>query len=70
MFLQLADGIDDDTWRYHLNRGDYSTWVREAIKDGELADEIADIEATPDAPADASRAAVAEAIGRRYTEAG
>ncbi|HET9372560.1 MAG TPA: HAD-IIB family hydrolase [Vicinamibacterales bacterium] len=70
MFLQLADGVDDDTWRYHLNRGDYSSWVREAIKDFELADEIADIEATSDAPADASRAAVAEAIGRRYTEAG
>ena len=70
MFLQMADGIDDDTWRYHLHRGDYSAWVREAIKDVELADEIADIETSQDVPADDSRAAVAEAIGRRYTEAG
>jgi hypothetical protein len=70
VFLQLADGIDDDTWSYHLQRGDYSTWVREAIKDTDLAEEIADVETTPNLTADDSRAAVAEAIGRRYTEAG
>jgi hypothetical protein len=21
-FLQMADGVDDETWRYHLRRGD------------------------------------------------
>jgi hypothetical protein len=25
--------VDDETWLYHLHRGDYSRWFREAIKD-------------------------------------
>jgi len=36
-FLQLADGIDDDTWLFHLRQGDYSRWFRDMIKDEELA---------------------------------
>jgi hydroxymethylpyrimidine pyrophosphatase-like HAD family hydrolase/energy-coupling factor transporter ATP-binding protein EcfA2 len=67
MFLQMADGVDDDTWTYHLRRGDYSTWVREAIKDAELADEISAIERLEAPSAERSKSAIAEAIGRRYT---
>jgi hypothetical protein len=26
LFLQLAEGIDDATWMYHLRRGDYARW--------------------------------------------
>ena len=44
IFLQMADGVDDDTSIHHLRNGDYSTWIRTAIKDDELADEIAKIE--------------------------
>lgn len=36
----MADGVDDDTWLHHLEPHDYSRWVREAIKDGEVADEL------------------------------
>jgi hydroxymethylpyrimidine pyrophosphatase-like HAD family hydrolase len=39
IFLQMADGVDDETWLYHLHRGDYARWFREAIKDDDLADE-------------------------------
>jgi hypothetical protein len=67
MFLQLADGVDDETWLYHLGLGDYSRWVRESIKDHDLADEIAAVEAAAEVPAEESRAAIAEAISRRYT---
>lgn len=70
IFLQMADGVDDDTWIHHLRNGDYSTWIRTAIKDDELADEIAKIERAEELSAERSRAAVAEAIGQRYTEAG
>jgi hydroxymethylpyrimidine pyrophosphatase-like HAD family hydrolase len=70
IFLQMADGVDDDTWIHHLRNGDYSTWIRNAIKDDELADEIAKIERAEELSAERSRAAVAEAIGQRYTEAG
>src|SRR6185312_7300749 len=40
LFMQLGDGVDDDTWAYHLARGDYATWLRTEVKDPALADEI------------------------------
>jgi hydroxymethylpyrimidine pyrophosphatase-like HAD family hydrolase len=67
VFLQLADGVDDATWLYHLRRGDYSRWFREAVKDEGLAVEIAQIEARHDLSARDSRAMIREAIEQRYT---
>ena len=51
LFLQMAEGVDDQTWEFHLRNGDYSKWLRNAIKDSELADEVQEIEndATVDA---------------------
>jgi hypothetical protein len=67
-FLQMAEGVDEATWRHHLQQGDYSTWFRDEIKDEDLADEAARIEKEQaDAPVDQSRAAIREAIERRYT---
>jgi hypothetical protein len=37
MFMQIAEGVDDATWEYHLRRGDYSNWFREVILDDDLA---------------------------------
>jgi hypothetical protein len=68
LFLQLADGVDEDTWLHHLARHDYSTWVREAIKNDELARELEQIEQAGAAdPAQTSRQRVREAIERVYT---
>ncbi len=67
LFMQLADGIDDDTWTYHLWRGDYSRWFREAIKDPVLADEVKDIEGRKDVSPQESRALIRERIEQRYT---
>ena len=39
LFLQIAAGVDDRTWLHHLRAGDYSAWIRDAIKDEDLADE-------------------------------
>jgi hypothetical protein len=67
LFMQLGDGVDDDTWQYHLANGDVATWLRTEIKDPALADEvtaIADDETLR--PAD-SRTAVRSAIEKRYT---
>jgi hydroxymethylpyrimidine pyrophosphatase-like HAD family hydrolase len=36
-FMQLAEGVDDETWLYHLRRGDYARWFRDKIQDQELA---------------------------------
>jgi len=70
LFSQLADGVDDETWLHHLRRGDYSSWMREAIKDGELADEVHAIEAeTTRSAAKARRAAESAAESRRRVRA-
>ncbi|MCC7009533.1 MAG: HAD-IIB family hydrolase [Acidobacteria bacterium] len=70
LFLQLAEGVDDETWTHHLAAGDYSTWIRQAIKDESLADEVHMVErrAADLSPRD-SRLMIAEAINRRYTTA-
>ena len=36
-FMELAEGVDDETWLHHLRRGDYSRWFREKTQDEELA---------------------------------
>ena len=67
LFLQLADGVDDDTWDFHRTNGDYSKWVRTEIKDNQLADELAEIEIDAAAGPKDTRAAVRAAIEARYT---
>lgn len=67
LFMQLADGVDDETWMHHLRRGDYSRWFRTMIKDDPLADETARIEADEALSAQESRARIREKIEARYT---
>jgi HAD superfamily hydrolase (TIGR01484 family) len=67
LFMQIADGVDDDTWRHHLRSRDYSRWMREAIKDPGLADDVAQVEERDDMPPLESRRRVRQAIEERYT---
>jgi HAD superfamily hydrolase (TIGR01484 family) len=67
LFLQLAQGVDDATWLYHLRRGDYSRWFREAIKDETLATEAACVEGLANGSPDESRALIRAAIEQHYT---
>jgi hydroxymethylpyrimidine pyrophosphatase-like HAD family hydrolase len=69
IFVQVADGIDDETWLWHLRRGDYSRWFREAIKDDELGDDVAVIETDGALDPATSRERVRAAIESRYTAA-
>jgi hypothetical protein len=64
-FVELAEGVDEATWAHHLAGGEYSAWVRQMIKDPELADEIATIEAAGGAPAE-SRRQVLDRVRARY----
>jgi HAD superfamily hydrolase (TIGR01484 family) len=66
LFNQIAEGVDDETWLYHLRQGDYSRWFRDSIKDDALADEVARIEQQQPAAA-TSRAVIKAAIEERYT---
>lgn len=67
LFTQIAEGVDDATWMYHLNRCDYSEWFRNAIKDEALAEHAARIEATPDITPTESKALIKAAIEDHYT---
>ena len=65
IFLQMAEGVDEQTWLHHLKQGDYSRWFREAIKDEPLAEEAEKIEQLRDARE--SRKRIRTAIEKRYS---
>ena len=67
LFIQLAEGVDDDTWQYHLRQGDYARWFREVIKDDELAAEATSIAEQAAISAVEGRRAIKAAIEERYT---
>lgn len=66
-FLEIAAGVDDDTWGYHFRQGDYSRWFREVIKDSELAAAAAAVERDRFLSRDNAIAALRAAIESRYT---
>jgi hypothetical protein len=68
IFVQMAEGVDDGTWLHHLQQHDYSVWIREAIKDRQLAAEVEQIENHDQNPA-SSRERIIAAIERQYTSA-
>lgn len=67
IFLQIADGVDDETWEHHRARGDFSAWFREMIKDDELADEARRVEEMEHADPRFTRDRIREAVERRFT---
>ena len=67
LFVQLAEGVDDETWMFHLSRGDYSRWLQEKVKDKDLASVVESIERQPDFEPAESRQQVIEAIRKQYT---
>ena len=67
LFMDLADGVDDDTWLFHLRKGEISRWLRQAIKDEPLAAQAATIERNQQLDAAASRRKLRELIEATYT---
>ena len=67
LFMDLADGVDDETWLFHLRRGEISHWLRRGIKDETLAGQAAAIERNPQLDATASRRKLRELIEATYT---
>jgi HAD superfamily hydrolase (TIGR01484 family) len=66
-FMELADGVDDETWLFHFGRGEISQWLRESIKDESLAQRISQIEPSLREDAVESRKQVREFIEETYT---
>jgi len=67
LILQIAEGVDDATRRYHLRRGDYSRWFAEAIKDEELVEQARQLEQAGEISPAAGVARLRQAIERKYT---
>jgi hypothetical protein len=67
IFSQIAEGIDEETWLYHLHRGDYSRWFRDAVKDRYLADQAEHVEQRRSLPPSESRKLIRMLIETRYT---
>jgi hydroxymethylpyrimidine pyrophosphatase-like HAD family hydrolase len=67
LFMQIADGLDDATWNFHLRRGDYTRWFRTAIKNDALANEAAALESRDDLTPAETRRSIRAAIERHYT---
>jgi hydroxymethylpyrimidine pyrophosphatase-like HAD family hydrolase len=67
LFVLIADGIDDDTWTFHLRNGEYSQWFRRDVKDPDLAQAARVIELDIDLDAAASRERIRREIETRYT---
>jgi len=65
-FVELAEGVDEPTWAWHLGQHDYSTWARQEIKDEDLAGALAAVERADLPPAESRRRALDE-IRARYT---
>jgi HAD superfamily hydrolase (TIGR01484 family) len=67
LFVQIGEGVDEETWQFHRGANDYSKWFRSVIKDDELAAEAEAIEIDKSLDATASRERIVAAVDRRYT---
>lgn len=66
LFIQMAEGVDDDTWMYHLGKKEYSDWFRNAVHDDDLADAAEKIEGQA-TDAAKSKEAILTLIKEKYT---
>lgn len=66
VFTQMASGVDEETWLFHLKRRDYSNWIRHSVHDVELADRVNAVE-NKEKRFQESRQAIIELINERYT---
>jgi len=67
MFVQLAEGLDEETWLYHLRQHDISRWLGgEGVGHPELAARVHAVEMDRELSAVESRSRVRKLIEERY----
>jgi hypothetical protein len=66
IFIQLGEGVDDETWLHHLRQGDYADWFRGVIKDDDLAATAERIASNGDLTAEGSRNELFDLIRKKY----
>jgi HAD superfamily hydrolase (TIGR01484 family) len=67
LFCHIGRGIDDETWLFHLRRGDYSRWIQDSVRDKGLAEFVRQVEKQSDHSATESRDRICEAIEVKYS---
>ena len=67
-FMELAEGVDDETWLYHLQRGDVAVWFRDHIQDADLAGLAEQLQQAPEIPPQESRRQIVELIRKLYVQ--
>jgi hypothetical protein len=67
MFLDIGEGVDSETYSFHLENGDFEHWMRTCIKDDDLADDVANVAANPRLDIEEARKLVRAAVEERYT---
>ena len=65
MFAHIAEGIDNATWKYHLQNGDYTHWFRDTVHDDDLA--TISQEAEKEKNAEESKKKILVYINQKYT---
>ena len=65
MFVHIAEGIDDATWKFHLSNGDFINWFRNTVHDDELADIAQQTE--KEKSAEESKKKILAFINEKYT---
>jgi hypothetical protein len=66
-FLDIGEGVDDETYLFHLRNGDFASWMRSSIKDEDLANEVANVAANERLDVTEARKLVGTAVEQRYT---
>jgi hypothetical protein len=66
LFCHIGRGIDEETWLFHLRRGDYSRWIQDSVKDEDLAEFVRQVEKRSGHAAEESRNQICEAIEVKY----
>jgi len=63
LFLQIGDGVDDETWLFHLRNGDFARWFAAVVGDARLAERARRAADDQSLDAAATREAIRAAIG-------
>lgn len=66
IFCLIAEGIDEETWMFHLHRNDYSRWFRYSVKDTVLADATEQVAHRRDLTSHQTRQIVVALVNARY----
>ncbi len=66
IFMQVGEGVDDDTWLFHLREGDYDRWFRNVIKDESLAEQAEKLRTNGHVSAEDSRRQIFDYIRQKY----